>query len=116
MRGEAEIAGRFLGVFDGPVGPGPVPADTVALPPGRTIVFDDVALRYPRRNRDFVVYFRPETNLPPMTVRGTGVDLVGPSYGIWVGDPAAKTFVSVFRVEDVLRIVQESAGGHSTAT
>lgn len=116
MNGDLEIVGRFVGDFGGPAPADPVPDEAELVRPARTIVFDDVAVPYPVRTRGFVVHFRPETNLPPVAVRGTGVDLMGPAYGIWVGDPGAKTFVSVFRVEDVARIVLDQGGAHPTAS
>lgn len=117
MKSDMEFEGRFLGVID-VLGSQPVDGlqEAELVRPSRTIIFDDFALVHPRCDRQFVVYFKPETNLPPVAVRGTGVDLLGPGYGIWTGDPAAKTFVPVFRIEDVVRIVPQVSAGHSTAT
>lgn len=116
MNEKIEIVGHFVGEFSD-IGTATA-QDPAAefLRPSRTFVFDDQAVEYPNENRNFVVYFRAETKLPPMAVQGAGVELVGPAYGIWVRDAGEKKYVSMLRFDDVVGILPGKPVSLDTAT
>jgi hypothetical protein len=107
---------RHLAEFVEDVGPSDAPGTIESVHPSVRLEYHEPAVLPQGPLHDFVIVFRPERNLPPLAVRGSGVGVVDHRFAIWVAIDQIKTYVTVVNASDVVGVFEGKVEAFQTAT
>ena len=107
---------RLVAEFVEDVGPSTAPGFAETLNPSIHLEYSLPAIAPVGAVHEFVVVFRPERKLPPIAVRGNGVEVVDNSFAIWVANGQGKTYVTVVNAAEVIGIFEGKVEAFQTAS
>jgi hypothetical protein len=107
---------RHIADFVDDFGESEAPALAELEHPSIHLDYEFPAIAPPNIEHDFVVVFRPERKLPPIAVRGNGVEVVDHGFAIWVASGFGKTYITVVNASDVIGIFEGKIESFQTAT
>jgi hypothetical protein len=107
---------RHIAEFVENVGPSTAPGTAELVIPSVHIEYCLPAIAPQDTVHDFVVVFRPERKLPPLAVRGSGVDVVEHGFAVWISNGQGKTYITVVNASDVIVIFEGKVETFQTAS